>query len=264
MYSPAMRDSAQASSRDGPSGSSTSRADRTRRIALGPAAQAAVGDAESLRSASPSRSGAPWARHSSIDSSRASAAGAHWSRVASSRPELSSRSARTSGCVGADEPQRTAVLRHGLAPGRQRGRPVAGAAWRSARSAVRRARPRRGGPGGRRRRLRSGSSSARMRRCISAAGVRADLLLDARRAISWRKRSTAPSATSRPAATGSSRAAGSAPVTACEQGRLDALADQGRGVEHLASGRATAGRRGRARRRARTRAAPRPRRAAPR
>ena len=100
----------------------------------------------------------------------------------------------------------------------------------------RRARPRRGGPVGRRRlrtaRARRGCGGASRRRCAGRPPARS-----ARRAISWRNRSTAPSATSRPRRRVRRAPRMPAPVTACEQVGLDPLADQGRGVEHLASGR---------------------------
>ena len=94
--SPAIRDSAHASSRDGPSGSSTSRADSAGRHHVGTAARALLGT-ESRRRASPSRAGPPGrarARWTPPAPRRPAPTGRGWP---ARPPSLSSRSARTSG-----------------------------------------------------------------------------------------------------------------------------------------------------------------------
>ena len=79
--------------------------------------------------------------------------------------------------VGADEPQRAAVLGHGLASRRQLGGPVAGAAGVDGPRRLRRARPRRGARVGRL--VGSGLLELGEDAAVDlGAGVRADLLLD--------------------------------------------------------------------------------------
>ena len=251
MYTPATPDSPQASSRDGPRGSRTSRATKRRGFALLSADRAPVGHAEASERIALAQGHAVLAPQRD----RLLEGLARW-RPLVEGGELAAERRRggrlDERLVGADESQRAAVLGHGLAARGQLGGPVAGEAGVADDGvSVERALGVVGeagiivDPGADRARRGCGDASRRAAWGPTSCAT-------ARRAISWRNlRPPPPSATSRPAATGSSRARSSASVTAASRLGLDPLADQGGGVEHVPSGMARVGRPGRAPRRAR-------------